>query len=65
VEALPVILESMRLSLAVTAVLVAFGVSVTTLMLYRQTRILCDVSKQLADSEAVRRRVQPEFRKTR
>jgi cell division protein FtsB len=52
-EQLPAILESMRLSLIATTALVAFGFVVTTLMLYRQSQILRDVSKQVADSEAL------------
>jgi len=51
-EFLPAILESMRLSLLATTALVAFGFLVTTLMLFRQSKILRDVSKQVADSEA-------------
>ena len=61
-ETLPAILESMRLSLLTIAALVAFSLLVTTLMLYRQSRMLRDVSrmvrdisKQVADSEALLR----------
>ncbi len=51
-EALPAILESMRLSLVAVTALVAFGFFVTTLMLYRQSKILADTAKQIADSDA-------------
>ena len=51
-EVLPAFLESMRLSLVATTALVAFGCFVTTLMLYRQSKIVADVSKQIADSDA-------------
>ena len=54
-EPLPAILESMRLSLLATTALVAFGFFVTTLMLFRQSKILRDVSKQVADSAALLR----------
>jgi len=54
-EVLPAILESMRVSLIATTALVAFGFFVTTLMLYRQSRMLRDVSKQVADSEVLLR----------
>ncbi len=47
-EALPAILESMRLSLIAITALVAFGFFVTTLMLYRQSKILGDVSRDVA-----------------
>lgn len=46
-EALPAILESMRLSLVAITALVAFGFAVTTLMLYRQSQILRDISSQV------------------
>ncbi len=52
-EALPAILESMRLSLVAITALVAFGFAVTTLMLYRQSRILHDISNQLSDTHAL------------
>ena len=59
-EALPAILESMRLSLLAITALVGFGLVVSTLMLYRQSgmlrdhsRMLRDISKQVADSEAI------------
>ena len=61
-ETLPAILESMRLSLLTIAALVAFSLLVTTLMLYRQSRMLRDISgmvrdisKQVAGSEALLR----------
>jgi hypothetical protein len=54
-EALPAILESMRLSLIAITALVAFGFLGTTLMLYRQSRMVRDVSKQVAESEALLR----------
>jgi hypothetical protein len=61
-DVLPAILESMRLSLIATTALVAFGFTVMTLMLYRQSRTLRDiaemlrgVSKQVSDSEALLR----------
>ncbi len=54
-DALPAILESMRLSLIATTALVAFGFFATTLMLYRQSKIRRDVSKQISDSEALLR----------
>ncbi len=52
-EALPAILESMRLSLVAITALVAFGFAVTTLMLYRQSRILRDISNQVSDTHAL------------
>ena len=55
-DALPAILESMRLSLVVITALVAFGFFSTTLMLFRQTRALSDISKQLSASEELLRR---------
>ena len=61
-DPLPAILESMRLSLLATTALVAFGFLATTLMLFRQSRMLRDVSrdvvsvsKQVADSAALLR----------
>lgn len=54
-EALPAILESVRVSLVVTAALVAFGVCAMTLMLYRQSRILRDLAKRVTDTEALLR----------
>ena len=39
-DALPAILESMRLSLIAIAALVAFGFFITTLMLFRQSKLL-------------------------
>lgn len=52
-EALPAILESMRLSLVAITALVAFGFAVTTLMLYRQSQILRDISSQVSDTHAL------------
>ncbi len=43
----------MRLSLVAITALVAFGFAVTTLMLYRQSRILHDISNQLSDTHAL------------
>ncbi len=61
-ETLPAILESMRLSLIAIAALVGFSLVVSTLMLYRQSgmlrdhsRMLREISKQVADSEALLR----------
>jgi hypothetical protein len=51
-EALPAILDSMRVSLAVIALLVACGVAAMTLMLHLQSRILRDLPKRVADTEA-------------
>jgi hypothetical protein len=41
-EALPAILESMQLSLVAITALVAFGFFTTTLMLFRQSKVLRD-----------------------
>ncbi len=61
-ETLPAILEFMRLSLIAIAALVGFSLVVSTLMLYRQSgmlrdhsRMLREISKQVADSEALLR----------
>ena len=48
---LPAILESMRVSLVVTALLVVCGVAAMTLMLYLQNRMLRDLPKRVGDSE--------------
>ena len=55
-EALPAVLESMLSSLVVITALVAFGFFVTALMLHLQSRVLRDVSKQVADSKAIHRK---------
>ncbi len=52
-EALPGILEAMRLSLLAITAFIVFGFVVTTLMLFQQSRILRDISKQVSDSEAL------------
>ena len=52
-DALPAILESMRLSLIVIAALVAFSFATTSLMLYRQSKILRDSEALLRDTHAL------------
>ena len=49
-ETLPGILESMRLSLLVIAALVAFGFFTTTLMLFRQSKLLRDSATLLRET---------------
>ncbi len=50
-EALPAILETMQITLLVNAALAVFGLSVLALMLYRQSKALGAISKQVADME--------------
>ena len=52
-EALPGILESMRLSLVAIAGMVAFSFTITTIMLFRQSKMLRDISQNLANSEVI------------
>jgi len=52
-DALPAILESMRLSLIAIAGLVAFGFATTSLMLYRQGKMLRDSQTLLRDTHAL------------
>jgi len=54
-DALPAILESMRLSLIAIAALVAFGFGTTSLMLYRQSKVLRDSEGLIRDSQALLR----------
>jgi hypothetical protein len=51
-EALPAILDSMRVSFAVTAVLAVSGIFAMTLMLCLQHRILRELLKPVAHTEA-------------
>jgi hypothetical protein len=54
-ETLPAILQSMQITLVANTALVAVGFFTTTLMLFRQSKVLKDISKQVADSEALLR----------
>jgi hypothetical protein len=52
-EALPRILQSMQLSLIAIAALVAFGFFTTTLMLFRQSKVLRDSEIWLRETHAL------------